>query len=576
MKKIGTKILCILAVMAVIFSVYAAVTVNSFEKIDGAGEKISVHYMRVEMLYRQVAVSMERSQKDINVICMTPEQEIITQLENELSEEWEYVKQNLDGLSSEIEETGNVRLSEYMDSYQKFVQNVYGIIFELQGLVDQGKSDIAEGMLGSKFLDELRAGDIIRDNFTACMQEGVDAASGQYRKEIKRSYVVTVFMLVCFAIAACMIVALSELQISKPAKNACRQLNEIVDKIESGHGDLTKRICTRSKDEIGRLVNGTNGFIEQLQSILKKIDGSSCDISDAVNKITDQIVISDESISNIASVMKGLSESLGSMSSAAVQMSEGGKAVLEKIKALDAKADTGNDIVNEINGHAVSMKNTAQKSKENIEMVIAERKINMNEAILESRKVENIRKLTGDILDISNQTNLLALNASIEAARAGEAGRGFSVVAEEIRVLADNSKNTANDIQSISSHVVQAVELLVDNVNSIVELLDSKILNDYDRFVDMAEQYDQDTGYVQQVFEQLKAETGILSDIMAGMENKISGMSDDMKECTAGVTSTTEDAGKLAETISSIRKDVQTNQDISNVLKRETGRFEKI
>lgn len=78
----------------------------------------------------------------------------------------------------------------------------------------------------------------------------------------------------------------------------------------------------------------------------------------------------------------------------------------------------------------------------------------MQQAIENSRSVEEVNALTDEILNISSQTNLLALNASIEAARAGEAGKGFAVVADEIRVLADSSRETAGNIQQINAKVV--------------------------------------------------------------------------------------------------------------------------
>ncbi len=98
----------------------------------------------------------------------------------------------------------------------------------------------------------------------------------------------------------------------------------------------------------------------------------------------------------------------------------------------------------------------------------------LSEAIEKSKSVEKINVLSEAILKITEQTNLLALNAAIEAARAGEAGKGFSVVAEEIRKLAEESNNTANEIQEITKIVVNAVENLANNSNKILTFIDGK------------------------------------------------------------------------------------------------------
>ena len=116
-------------------------------------------------------------------------------------------------------------------------------------------------------------------------------------------------------------------------------------------------------------------------------------------------------------------------------------------------------------------------------------------ALVNCKSVNEIESLTSEILEISEQTNLLALNASIEAARAGEAGKSFSVVAEEIRELADNSKNTANDIQEISKKVIDAVGNVAGNSTELVSSMDiiqeemnknddisNRLMNEVDKF----------------------------------------------------------------------------------------------
>ena len=113
----------------------------------------------------------------------------------------------------------------------------------------------------------------------------------------------------------------------------------------------------------------------------------------------------------------------------------------------------------------------------------------MKQSVADSQSVDKINALTGDILSIAGQTNLLALNASIEAARAGDAGKGFSVVASEISQLSDSSRDTATNIQTINTLVIETVHELTDHANDLVNYIQETILPDYDSFVDAGMQY---------------------------------------------------------------------------------------
>lgn len=140
--------------------------------------------------------------------------------------------------------------------------------------------------------------------------------------------------------------------------------------------------------------------------------------------------------------------------------------------------------VEEMGSEASTVKETADYISEIREV--------LEKSVENSKSVREIQKLTEDILMISSQTNMLALNASIEAARAGEAGRGFSVVASQIRELADSTRVTAGNIQTISNIVIGGVEHLASDSMKLLDYVDNSILEDYDRFVDMAVHYQND------------------------------------------------------------------------------------
>ncbi|NLW03436.1 MAG: hypothetical protein GX027_09305 [Clostridiaceae bacterium] len=122
-----------------------------------------------------------------------------------------------------------------------------------------------------------------------------------------------------------------------------------------------------------------------------------------------------------------------------------------------------------------------------------------------SRAVERINVLSDAILEIASQTNLLALNAAIEAAQAGDSGSGFAVVAEEIRKLAENSKETATEIQSVTQQVLESVHHLSVSSEQVLSFLDEKVSKDYDMLVETGKQYNADARMIDEMVTEFSA-----------------------------------------------------------------------
>lgn len=361
-----------------------------------------------------------------------------------------------------------------------------------------------------------------------------------------------------------------------PARNSSKQLNAIIKKIDENEGDLTERIPIKTKDEVAQLVIGVNGFIEKLQDIMKKIKVESENMADAVANINGKIGMSNDNASNISATMEQLSASMQEVTATIEQISMGVETVLDEAKKMTDEAKAGAGFVEGIKAHTLEIKTDTITSKENTSAMIEENRGALKVAIENSKSVEKINELTSEILSISGQTNLLALNASIEAARAGEAGKGFAVVADEIRTLADNTRITANNIQEISGVVTNAVNELTSSADAMLKFVDEQVLLDYDKFVDVAAQYNADADSMNGMLQKFHEVAKNLSDTVAQMSDGIDGITTAVDESAKGVTNAASSTGNLVSELKEISLASEDNKAISELLKDEVEKFKNI
>lgn len=297
---------------------------------------------------------------------------------------------------------------------------------------------------------------------------------------------------------------------------------------------------------------------------------------DSVNNINNRVYSSNEDVTNVSASMEELAASMEEVSATLEQIAEGSGGVYAKVKSMAEGAENGSELVEQIKNRDQDVRKRTVENKMAVNKMLVDIRNTLEEAVTESRSVERINELTGEILDITSQTNLLALNASIEAARAGDAGKGFAVVADEIRVLADNSRDTANNIQDISRMVTGAVEKLAGNAESMLKFIDESVLKDYDKFVELANYYQKDAESVNDLVTEFADRTAETEEIMERINTGINNISVTVDESARGVTNAAESAGSLVESMAHIKQEAENNQTISEELRDEVERSKKV
>ncbi len=382
--------------------------------------------------------------------------------------------------------------------------------------------------------------------------------------------------LVLFVVVIVITILVIRVSIAAPARLTGKMLDQIVTKLQKNEGDLTERIPTKSKDEIGQMTKGINAFIEQLQQLMQKLKVDSAHMMDSAQLMRAELADSNKNVSGVSEAMEMMAASIEEISATLDQIAAGSSGVTGEVDSVGAQVEDGVGLVSEIKKRANTMHRNTIKNKDAAGVILGDIQADLKHAVEESRSVERIKELTGDILSIAGQTNLLSLNASIEAARAGDAGRGFAVVADEIRGLADNSSNTANNIQVLSDTVIQAVERLATNAEKMLEFINSNVMKDYDGFVDIVEQYERDADSVNTILVEISNNTNRINETMQGINNGINDISRAVDESAKEVAGVADSVQALAGKMEQIQGETEKNHQISVQLDSEVKRFKKV
>lgn len=582
-KKIGTRIIAMLFLMLVMYLATSLSAGFAHEQALGGMNRLYNKWVQLERYETKLVKCVDNTSFYANMIVhyeMPAVQGALAEGLPLLEEEAKVYFQEMHAIVETLEDGDMVGVTKEdvnaaLTAYQEAVTVLHNQANKVGSLYLAGDPE-ASANANNGMTQNLEAISAAETAFVEMIYNACDSLIAKRTATVEMYSGISDKMFFVFLGALALMIVVVNKTITKPAKTASGKLAEVIHKIENNEGDLTERINVKSQDEIGQLVGGVNNFIEQLQGIMLKIREESNHLTDLANSITAEVTDSNDNASSISATMEELSASMEEVAATLDEITTGAQEILSASKEMSEEAETGKEFVTGVKGTAVSMRSDAQTSKENTTAMIQEIRAMLEVAIANSRSVEKINELTDEILSISSQTNLLALNASIEAARAGEAGKGFAVVADEIRVLAENSKNTANNIQGISSLVTNAVDELSSDANKMLEFIDSTVLADYDKFVDMANSYHDDADHMDEILQGFYGNARKLAETMAQMTEGIDGINIAVDESAQGVTQAAQSTAQLVDALVNIKAESDTNQQISEELQSEVKRFKAI
>lgn len=225
-------------------------------------------------------------------------------------------------------------------------------------------------------------------------------------------------------------------------------------------------------DEIEELSNKTTDFSKHLKQIITTIKAASSELKIIASDLNTNVQFTNDSCVQISQAIENVSSGAVAQAEDATNASHSINDMSDELGKIKSNTDDLHNIANSMDDAKNNVMNTLGELQKVNEVIIGEVNSTSNQVNATNKSVEQIKKAVEVIQNIANQTNLLSLNASIEASHAGEHGKGFSVVAEEIGKLANQSKESSNEIENILKQLVENYDVIIQNVKTTSNNMD--------------------------------------------------------------------------------------------------------
>ncbi len=391
------------------------------------------------------------------------------------------------GLDMTLEELSRtVNETKFTDSGHSFLLNKYGEVLagsdaEIQGDFFVAYPELLEDkdklLKGDPLIDTGKKSGIYAIGRKVSKETGWIFISVGPRKEIYSSIYTSIYVMLIMSALAIILSTAIGIFLSQSIVKPIKTVSAEVTKIALGNADLTRRLSTKSKNEIGSLVEGFNRFVSTLQGIVDQLKGTKQTLVEAESDfqknilgVSDSIRGFNKNIETIATQVDVQAENVQQTSSTIAEITENISGLKRMIETQSAGISEASSAVEEMLGNIGSVNQSMEKMASSFKELEKDSETGMQLQKEVTRLVDEIAKQSESlksanvaIADVAAQTSLLAMNAAIEAAHAGEAGKGFSVVADEIRKLSETSSSHSKKIGTELQNIQEAINSVVES-----------------------------------------------------------------------------------------------------------------
>ncbi|MUF06416.1 HAMP domain-containing protein [Pseudomonas sp. CCM 7893] len=285
---------------------------------------------------------------------------------------------------------------------------------------------------------------------TAVNLDGIETQVSEVEVKVHQRMEGVLLSIIGIAVIVLLVIAAVGMLVANTILRPLHLMKINLDDIAAGEGDLTRRLAITSQDELGELAGSFNRFVDKIHGLVRQITEMTSQLTGLVSQVSEQAQRSEQAMERQRHETDQVATAINEMSSAAHEVARSAQGAAVAAQQTDAEGQAAKRVVDGSIAQIHALVSDIRSSGVSLDSL--------------QKDVSSIVSVLGVIRSIAEQTNLLALNAAIEAARAGEAGRGFAVVADEVRALASRTQQSTQEIQGMIDRLQKGTEAAVESM----------------------------------------------------------------------------------------------------------------